>query len=92
MAEPEGTQKKSDLLTSRQELADFLGVSVWTIERWLARCAWPGGKLNGRFRCTRVQALAWLEELKQSQAKVHPESPSRLRPPDAPGLAAIKGR
>lgn len=84
--------KREALLTSRQELADFYGISVRTLERWFAVQEWPGGKLNGRFRCTRVQALAYLEELRLVQSRTHPESPSRLRPPEAPGLVAIRGR
>jgi hypothetical protein len=84
--------KREPLISSRQELAEFYGVSSWTLERWLQRLPWPGGKLNGRFRCTREQALAYLERLREAQSRLHPESPSRLRTPEAPGLVSLKGR
>ncbi len=82
------------LLTSKQEVADALGMSVRTFERYLQRYPFAlsgaPGTVRGRWRVQRAYVLAWWEYVQRQEMR-HPEM-RRLRPEEPPTVAEIKGR
>lgn len=56
------TQPLSDLLDCK-EAAATLGVSVYTVRRWIATGDLPAFKLGGRLRVSRGDALAMLKRV-----------------------------
>ena len=82
------------LLTSKQEVADELGMSVRTFERYLQRYPFGvsgvPGTVRGRWRVQRAYVLAWWEYVQRQEMR-HPEM-RRLRPEEPPAVAEIKGR
>jgi hypothetical protein len=81
-------------LTSKQAVADELGMSVDTLTRFLRQYPFhhsgAPGVINGRWRVRRTYVILWWEYV-QRQNQRHPDA-RRLRPEEPPDLAAIKGR
>jgi hypothetical protein len=83
-------------LTSQREVADALGLSVSTMERYLARYPWhlsglADGKVNGRWRVPRADVLAWRQYVRKEETPRHPEA-RRFRPEEPPEFRNIRAR
>lgn len=96
MADPEAAARRTqrqptddDLLTSQVEVAEDLGMSTDTLERWLTKYPWdkaelPNGKPGGRWRVTRGDVRRWWayvrrQETRHPSARIHyPEEPPAL--------------
>lgn len=82
-------------LVGRKMFAEFLLVSVDTLERRavLVDPRHFGVSVNGQWEGWEDQARAW-DEVASREARRHPEARriSPWRPPEAPGLGAIRGR
>lgn len=85
---------KQDLLASKQQVADVLGMSIRTFERYLAKypfsCSGKAGVVNGRWRVFRTDVYAWWAYVQRQEAR-HPEI-RRMRPEEPPVVRDIKGR
>jgi hypothetical protein len=79
-----------ELLTSKQEVADLLGMSITTLGRYLRKYKFTGGTTNGRWRVFKTDVFAWWKHV-QHQEHRHPEA-RRMRPEEAPELQEIKAR
>lgn len=84
-----------DLLTSQLEVAEALGMSPKTLQRYLATYPWhlagrPTGKVNGKWRVPRGDVLAWWEFVRRQESR-HPEA-RRFRPEEPPTLRDIRAR
>ena len=83
-----------DLLTSKQEVADELRMSLYQLDKILQRYPFDlsgvPGKIRGRWRVERKDVHRWWRYVKRQELR-HPES-KRLRPEEPPELASLKGR
>ena len=88
-------KEKSEKLVGRQAFADYLKISLDTLDR-RAQIVDPvhfGIQTRGPWEGWEDQARAW-DEVASQEARRHPER-RRLtpwRPPEAPGVAGIVGR
>lgn len=82
------------LLTSKQEVADELRMSLYQLDQLLRKYPFENsgapGKIMGRWKTTKANVHAWFRYV-QSQELRHPDA-RRLRPEEPPDIAAIKGR
>jgi hypothetical protein len=83
-----------DILSSKQEVADELKMSLYQLDQLLRRypfenCGAPG-KIMGRWKVTKINVHAWFRYV-QGQELRHPDA-RRLRPEEPPEVAGIKGR
>ena len=83
-----------DLLTSQQEIADYLQIHPKTFEGYLREAETMGcplmGKHNGRWRVPKVYVFEWFNHYSE-QKRRHVES-RRRQPAEPPELQEIKGR
>lgn len=83
-----------ELLTSKQEVADVLKMSLTTFERLLQKYPFhhsgAPGKVQGRWRVMSAYVFRWWEYVQRQELR-HPDA-RRLRPEEAPDLAEIRGR
>lgn len=82
------------LLTSQQEVAEYLKMHPSTLERFLrkypfAKIGKPG-KVNGRWRVYQSAVSTWWAYVERQECR-HPDS-RRMRPEEAPELVEIVGR
>jgi hypothetical protein len=81
-------------LTSKQEVADVLGMSVKAFERYLKDYPFhhsgAPGVVQGRWRVLRTYVFRWWGYVQRQQLR-HPEA-RRLRPEEPPVVAEIRGR
>lgn len=81
-------------MTSKQQVADLLGMSVTTFTRYLAKyrfsCCGKAGVVNGRWRVFKSDVFAWWAYVQRQEAR-HPDM-RRLRPEEPPVLQNIKRR
>ena len=83
-----------DLLTSQQEVVDFLDMSRGKFQRLLIKYPFKAsgvpGKVNGRWHVERKYVLQWWKHV-QAQELRHPDS-RRMRPEEPPDIANISAR
>lgn len=83
-----------ELLTSKQEVADLLGMSERTLSRMLQKYPFSNsgrtGKVNGRWRVFKSDVFAWWAYVQRQEFR-HPDA-RRMRPEEAPVLQEIQGR
>ena len=83
-----------EMLTSQQDVADALGMSTNTLERYLKKYPFHNsgapGKVNSRWRVLKSFVFKWWNYVQRQETR-HPEA-RRLRPEEAPDLQDIKGR
>jgi hypothetical protein len=93
----EPQEESPDMLTSQQEVIDYLQMSRGQFQRLLAKYPFvksgAPGKINGRWHVERVKVRAWWElvQYQEAQALRHPDM-RRMRPVEPPELSSIKGR
>lgn len=94
--EPQVEQEEPvlDLLTSKQEVADELKMSLYQLDKLLQRYPFhlsgAPGKINNRWRVERRYVHAWFRYVQRQELR-HPEA-KRMRPEEPPDLAGLKGR
>jgi hypothetical protein len=81
-------------LTSKQEVADALQLSIYKLETLLRRYPFGAcgvsGKVCGRWHVDRADVFAWFRYV-QSQELRHPDA-RRMRPEEPPELTDLRGR
>jgi len=96
IVEPQVEQEEPglDLLTSKQEVADELKMSLYQLEKFLRLypfdCSGVPGKVGGRWRVYRADVHRWWRFVQRQELR-HPEA-KRMRPEEPPDLANLKGR
>jgi hypothetical protein len=85
---------KPKLLTSKQEVADELKMSVYQFNQLLRRYPFcssgAAGKLNGRWHIDVEYVWKWYEFVQRQEIR-HPDA-RRMRPEEPPGLNEIRTR
>lgn len=84
-----------DILTSKQEVADELKMSIYQFSQLLRRYpfesgAQVAGKIMGRWRVTKDDAWRWHRYVQRQEAR-HPDA-RRMRPEEPPILTELSGR
>jgi len=84
-----------NILTSKQEVADVLKMTVYQFNTLLRRYSFAdgsgvSGKLNGRWHVPKDYVLRWYRYVQTQEAR-HPDA-RRMRPVEAPELVGMKGR
>jgi|AACY02.16.fsa_nt_gi hypothetical protein len=83
-----------DLLSSKQEVADELKMSLYQLDKLLQRYPFEVSgvppKVRGRWRVYRQDVHRWYRYVQRQELR-HPDA-RRLRPEEPPELAGLKGR
>lgn len=83
-----------ELITSKQQVADTLGMSISTFDRYLGKYPFSNsgapGKINGRWRVFKSYVFGWWAYVQRQEMR-HPAA-RRMRPEEPPALQDIKGR
>jgi hypothetical protein len=83
-----------NILTSKQEVADELKMSIRVFEKLEQRYPFTitgiSGRINGRWKVTRDYIQKWFAYVQRQESR-HPEA-RRTRPEEPPELQEIKGR
>ena len=94
MDERETDTVAADMLTSKQEVAEALKMSLRTFERLEQKYTFAltgvTGRVNGRWRVSREQVRNWFNYVQRQESR-HPDA-RRMRPEEPPDLQEIKGR
>ena len=83
-----------DILSSKQEVADELKMSLHQLTQLLRKYPFEGsgvpGKIMGRWKVDRTDVHRWFRYVQRQELR-HPDA-RRMRPEEPPEIAAIKGR
>lgn len=86
--------EREDVLTSKQEVADVLKMSVYQFSQLLHKYPFANsgaaGKLNGRWHVSRANVWEWYKFVQRQEIR-HPDA-RRMRPDEPPEIAAIVAR
>jgi len=89
-----GDENTIDILSSRQEVADELKISLYQLYRMLNKYPFGmcgvSGKVMGRWKVTRADVHRWFRYVQRQELR-HPDA-RRMRPEEPPALTDIKGR
>jgi len=90
----EDEMEKMDILSSEQQVADELNMSLWKFRQ--LRRTYPfeksgaPSKLMGSWRVTKEDVVRWFRYVQRQEMR-HPDA-RRMRPEEPPELQGIKGR
>ena len=89
-----GQEPDLEILSSKQEVADVLKMSVRQLNDLVQRYPFDyigvPSKIMGRWRVTRIDVFRWFRYVQQQECR-HPRA-KRMRPDEPPSIASIKGR
>jgi hypothetical protein len=87
--------REPNILTSKQEVADALKMTVYQFSQLLRRYSFAtgagvSGKLNGRWHVPKDYVFRWYRYVQRQELR-HPDA-RRMRPDEPPELRNIQGR
>lgn len=86
--------EKMEFLTSKQEVADELKMSLYKLDQLLRKYPFEKSgvpsKILGTWRMSRQDAYLWFRYVQEQELR-HPDA-RRTRPAEPPELVSIKGR